>query len=189
MARQSCVAFVLGRRNGLDLMVGTVSGHLIHLDVNNPNSLPTLELGAHSRPVRSICPTGDDAPYLIASCADDRRTVVASVDPAHHNIMYVIHSAKRRLVIVIKVFIIFFYLFRYSNEERHKDIVRGLAWNDGRLFSCGWDQQIVLHDISSSATSFWYWTFLLKFLHLPPSISQCRDESMSVIYAYIFMYS
>ena len=89
ISRPSCVAFVLGRRNGLDLMVGTVSGHLLHLDASNPDSMPTLELGAHSQPVRSICPVGEDAPFMLASCADDRRVVVVSVDPAHHNIMYV----------------------------------------------------------------------------------------------------
>jgi len=26
---------------------------------------------------------------MLASCAEDRRVVVVSVDPAHHNIMYV----------------------------------------------------------------------------------------------------
>lgn len=82
---------MLGRRNGLNLMVGTVSGHLLHYDIHagNPDSMPTLELGAHSQPVRSICPAGEDAPFMLASCAEDRRVVVVSVDPAHHNIMYV----------------------------------------------------------------------------------------------------
>jgi len=44
--------------------------------------------------------------------------------------------------------------YRYSDEDRHKDLVRGLAWSKGQLYSCGWDQQIFVHDISSTATKF-----------------------------------
>lgn len=69
-------------------MIGTVSGHLIHLDASSPKSAPSFELGAHSRAVRTICPSGeDDDQLLIATCAEDRTTVVSSVNPAHPRIM------------------------------------------------------------------------------------------------------
>ena len=69
-------------------MIGTVSGHLLHLDASSPKSAPTFELGAHSRAVRIICPTADDDnDILVATCADDRTTVVSSVNPAHPKIL------------------------------------------------------------------------------------------------------
>lgn len=127
--RPSCVSFV--NRRGINLMIGTVSGHLIHLDASSPKSAPSFELGAHSRAVRTICPSGeDDDQLLIATCAEDRTTVVSSVNPAHPRI---IHS-----------------------DEFHKDVVRGLAWSPKigdrqRIYSCGWDRQVIVHDIITSS--------------------------------------
>ena len=84
--RPSCVAFVNHRST--NFMIGTVSGHLLHLDASSPKSAPTFELGAHSRAVRIICPTADDDnDILVATCADDRTTVVSSVNPAHPKIL------------------------------------------------------------------------------------------------------
>lgn len=70
-------------------MIGTVSGHLLQVDASSLKVAPLFELGAHSRPVRQICPASVDGDTLIATCAEDNRTVVASVDPAHPKIMYV----------------------------------------------------------------------------------------------------
>ncbi|XP_046440277.1 methylosome protein 50-like [Daphnia pulex] len=124
--RPSCVSFL--NRRSTNLMIGTVSGHLLHLDASSPKSAPSFELGAHSRAVRKICPSGDDDDdqLLIATCADDRTTIVSSANPAHPKILY--------------------------SDERHSDIVRGIAWpvRDGdrrRIFSCGWDRQVIAHNI------------------------------------------
>ena len=43
---------------------------------------------------------------------------------------------------------------RYS-DERHSDLVRGIAWpvkvdDQRRIFSCGWDRQVIAHDIITS---------------------------------------
>lgn len=90
MSRPSCVSFLTGRALPANsLMIGTVSGHLLQVDASSLKVAPLFELGAHSRPVRQICPASVDGDTLIATCAEDNRTVVASVDPAHPKIMYV----------------------------------------------------------------------------------------------------
>jgi len=123
-SRPTCISF--RRRGQCDLLVGTISGHVLEVDVSSTTTkcLPMLELGVHDAALHKICVAPhDDA--LMASCADSGKVVVASVDTAHPQILY--------------------------SDERHADIVRGLAWTDkgDRLFSCGWDQQIVQHDTAS----------------------------------------
>lgn len=124
VSRASCVSFLPGR-NPLHLLIGTVSGHLLELDAASPESLPSLEMGAHKRAIQTIEPSRDN-PFIVACCSEDQSVVVVSVDPTHPQI---IHS-----------------------DERHGDVARGLAWSNTdskRLYSCGWDQQILIHDISS----------------------------------------
>lgn len=76
------------RRGVHSILVGTVGGQLLQLDASSPTASPVLELRPHSRAVRAICPApgaNDDA--LVASCADDRTTVVCSLDPSDPQIM------------------------------------------------------------------------------------------------------
>ena len=90
-SRPTCLTF---RRNS-NLVVGTASGHILELNVAMPSSprattastFPMLiELGAHERAVRKVvvCPHDDS---LVASCADQGKVVVSSVDPAHPSIL------------------------------------------------------------------------------------------------------
>lgn len=59
-----------------------------------------------------------------------------------------------------------FCVYRYS-KELHKDVVRGLAWSakdhddkdHRRLYSCGWDRQVICHEIVTSS----HWIQFLKF--------------------------
>ena len=95
-SRPTCLTF---RRNS-NLVVGTASGHILELNVSMPSSprattastFPMLiELGAHERAVRKVvvCPHDDS---LVASCADQGKVVVSSVDPAHPSILWVSFS-------------------------------------------------------------------------------------------------
>ena len=86
-SRPSGVTF---RRKGqCNLLVGTISGHVLEVDVSSKSSkyLPMLEIGAHGGAVRKlfVAPHNDS---LVATCADDHKVVISSVDTAHPHIMY-----------------------------------------------------------------------------------------------------
>jgi len=127
-SRPSCLSF--RRRGQCNLLVGTISGHILEVDVSSVPSkyLPMLELGVHDGALHkiSVAPHND---ALIASCADSPKVVVASVNTAHPQILY--------------------------SDKRHSDVVRGIAWTNDEtsLFSCGWDQQIVQHTNVASMAS------------------------------------
>ena len=83
--RSTCLTF---RRNG-NLIVGTVTGHVLEVNTASCSSQalaslsdgfsPMLELGPHSHPVRTVCVSPvDDS--LVASCADETTISVTSLD-------------------------------------------------------------------------------------------------------------
>lgn len=58
---------------------------------------------------------------LLAVCADDSKIVVLDTANDDMNLIY--------------------------TDNRHEDFVRGLAWKENVLISCGWDKQVLLHNV------------------------------------------
>lgn len=85
-SRPSCLSF--RRRGQCDLLIGTISGHVLEVDMSSAPAkyTPMLELGVHASALHKICVAPhDDA--LMASCADSREVVVASVNTAQPRIL------------------------------------------------------------------------------------------------------
>ncbi|KAJ9587386.1 hypothetical protein L9F63_019087 [Diploptera punctata] len=106
------------------LAVGSNTGEVTLIDTRQLKT-PLAQTVCFSRPVHRLS-FATHKPDWLAVCADDTKVKVLDCASDTPNILYC--------------------------DDRHDDFVRGLTWHNRNetLYSCGWDKQVLLHNIALS---------------------------------------
>lgn len=99
------------------LVVGTSGGDIYTVDTREPNKF----ISKNSCYFRSIHNIAFNSEGLLAVCADD--TTLKVFDTANEDL---------KLLYV---------------DDKHNDFIRGLAWHNSTLISCGYDTQVCIHNL------------------------------------------
>lgn len=97
--------------------IGTSSGDLYLVDVREPMEF----LAKKTCFDRSVHRTSFNNQGLLAVCADDSKVMVLDCATDDMKVAYM--------------------------DDQHSDFVRGFAWEDNNLFSCGWDKKVLIHKL------------------------------------------
>ncbi|GLV43808.1 WD repeat domain 37 [Carabus blaptoides fortunei] len=110
-------AFLWDKRTNKPGAVSNSSGDVYLVDIREPKEFLSKET-CFNRSVHKIKFSPNG---LLAVCADDSKIAVLDTANDDLNMIY--------------------------TDNRHEDFVRGLAWKDNILISCGWDKQVLVHNV------------------------------------------